>query len=481
MSQNPRDRRDEKKEREREWYSVSYQSIKRTVQLLVFVVLVIGGAAFYQQWEHERKRDRAETLIREATELTLRIADRADYEQVRREYHTAWDALAAAEAAFEDEKFAEAISLGERSSSELESILQADEIAVEGRGRFVAVEGNVEFRRGERGAWKRARAQDTVNPGDWVKTSAGASAKIVFPGGGEYVLRANALVNLTIRTDRFGRSENVADVQFGTLQLSTGQSRSRVTTPKAQAQVETDTEATVAYDRENERAAFDVVAGSGMEVTSENGQSRFLSPLDRVVQEGDTLSATISLPDRPRLVSPADDRDVDLKDEEVRLTWAPVPGAESYALQISRNPLFASKIIDDDERRISHATLGLKREGVYYWQVAAKSDDAYGPWSEPRVFKVANLRRADPNDATPPPLAIEDVQTFGSLLIVSGRTEAGVTVEVNGEAAEVLPDGSFSKALQVDQEGFSFVEVTATDARGNTASEERRVFFDTSY
>ena len=54
-------------------------------------------------------------------------------------------------------------------------------------------------------------------------------------------------------------------------------------------------------------------------------------------------------------------------------------------------------------------------------------------------------------------------------------------VMVNGEETEVMPDGSFSKTLQVSQEGFSFVEVEAVDERGNRASEQRRVFFDSSY
>lgn len=477
MSQKPRN----PKKTEREWYSVSVVSAQRTIQLLIFVVMVIGAAAFYQQWENERKRELAAELIEEAEEFTTRIEERPDYQQVRREYHTAWDSLEAARNAFDEQRYPDAVSLGQDSLSELESVLQADTIAVEGRGRFVAVEGNVEYRRGDRGAWKRARAQDTVNPGDWVKTSAGASAQIVFPGGSEYYLSANTLVNLTVRTDRFGRQENVASMEFGAVQLSTGENKSRVNTPKAEARLESQSSGEVTFDRDRERAEFKNYGGS-MEIEGSDGSTRLLLASEQVVQEGDSLSATMALPDRPRLVSPADDRDIDLKENEVRLTWAEVPGAGSYQLQISGSPLFASKIIEDPQRDKNYATLGLQREGVYYWQVAAvSSNGAVGPWSEARVFKVANFRRADPNDDTPPALSIDDVQTFGSLLIVTGRSEPGVTLTVNGEEAEVQPDGSFSKTIQVSQEGFSFVEVEAVDARGNTASEQRRVFFDSSY
>lgn len=476
MSQDPR-----KPKLEREWYSVSVVSAQRTIQLLVFVVLVIGAAAFYQQWENERTRTLAADLIEEATELTARIEERPDYEQARRAYHTAWDSLESARSAFEEQRYPEAVSLGRVSLRELESVLTGEVLVVEGQGRFTGVEGNVEYRRGDRGAWKRARAQDTVNPGDWVKTSAGASAEIVFPGGSEYFLSANTLVNLTVRTDRFGRQENVASMQFGAVQLSTGDTNSRVNTPKAEARLESQSSGEVSFDRDRDRAEFKNYGGT-MEIAGTDGSTRLLLASQQVVQEGDSLSATMALPERPRLVSPGDDRDIDLKEEQVRLSWTEVPGAGSYQLQISGSPLFASTVIEDPQRRKPYATLGLQREGVYYWQVAAVSTNgAVGPWSEPRVFKVANFRRTDPDDTTPPALSIDDVQTFGSLLIVTGRSEPGVTVTVNGEEVEVQPDGSFSKTIQVSQEGFSFVDVEAVDERGNQASEQRRVFFDSSY
>jgi hypothetical protein len=270
-------------------------------------------------------------------------------------------------------------------------------------------------------------------------------------------------------------------MEFGRVELETGENNSRVTTPKAEARLESQSSGEVNFDRERERAEFKNYAGT-MEVEAADGSTRLLLASQQVVQERDSLSATMALPDRPRLISPADDRDIDLKENEVRLSWAEVPGAGSYQLQISGSPLFASKIIEDPARKTNFATLGLQREGVYYWQVAAiAANGAVGPWSESRVFKVANFRRADPNDTTPPALSIDDVQTFGSLLIVTGRSEPGVTLTVNGEAVEVQPDGSFSKTIQVSQEGFSFVEVEAVDARGNQASEQRRVFFDSSY
>jgi len=77
-------------------------------------------------------------------------------------------------------------------------------------------------------------------------------------------------------------------------------------------------------------------------------------------------------------------------------------------------------------------------------------------------------------------LGNHDYETGSEADVAQQLTDAGVQV-LSGETAEVQPDGSFSKTIQVSQEGFSFVEVEAVDERGNQASEQRRVFFDTSY
>ncbi|MEM8930832.1 MAG: hypothetical protein AAGE94_06645, partial [Acidobacteriota bacterium] len=73
------------------------------------------------------------------------------------------------------------------------------------------------------------------------------------------------------------------------------------------------------------------------------------------------------------------------------------------------------------------------------------------------------------------------VQTYGRLLIIAGRTEAGATLEINGVTGKVGPDGSFSETIEIDDEGFVFVESVATDGAGNATRDRRRVFIDSSY
>ena len=75
--------------------------------------------------------------------------------------------------------------------------------------------------------------------------------------------------------------------------------------------------------------------------------------------------------------------------EQLVLRWEPVPGAASYALQVSRNRLFVDNLIAVERRSRTLATVGLRGEGSFVWRVATNgSDDSRSPWSSPQRFRV---------------------------------------------------------------------------------------------
>ena len=78
-----------------------------------------------------------------------------------------------------------------------------------------------------------------------------------------------------------------------------------------------------------------------------------------------------------------------LEDGQLVLTWQEVPGAERYALQVSRSQHFVDNVIDVEDRDNLKATVGLRGEGSFTWRVAAfGSEGVMGPWSAPRGFRV---------------------------------------------------------------------------------------------
>ena len=69
-------------------------------------------------------------------------------------------------------------------------------------------------------------------------------------------------------------------------------------------------------------------------------------------------------------------------------------------------------------------------------------------------------------------------RAYGSIVILTGRTEPGASVEVNGEDALVNADGGFNKTVQLAAEGWSFIEIRARDAWGNETVRKQRVYVE---
>lgn len=463
-----------------QWYSISLSSVRRVAVLLVIVSGLIGGSLLYQRWEHLSLRDRTESTIQKATDLTRRVERRDAFEQIRIEHSAAWEDLEVARSEFAAERYRPALERAERSLTKLQSVLHIGQGPQAGRSRFVSIQGGVEYRRGERGAWKRARSHDVLNPGDWVKTSPDGTAEIRLPDRSKYVLRRNSMIRLGVSRNLLTSTEEPdTRVEFGWVDVNTSRRPSKVTTPKSQARVRMDSEAQISFDPDQGASRIATYRGSA-EVVASNGQTRELGALQQVEQVGDLLSAPKAIPDRPKLLQPTDDQQIDLASRQLSLTWSPDQGAYRYNLQVSRSPLFAPNIVADDNRRKTSAKLGLRGEGIFYWQVAAiDREGAKGPWSEPQALRVAALKRPEEvEDDVPPELGIEDMQAYGSLVIVNGRTEPGAAVQINEEPVSVQVDGSFSKTIQMKQVGFAFMRIVATDAWDNPTEVKRRVFID---
>ncbi|MCP3961920.1 MAG: hypothetical protein GY719_29100 [bacterium] len=468
------------KKRERDWYTISVTSFRKGMTLIALVLTLIGISVVYQQWEQRTIRDRAENSIVEASDLARDLEDREDFDQIRIEHHLAWEDLKDAETEFEGGRYGPALNRARSALREFDNIFDLGASGTERKSRFLSVQGGVEYRRGERGSWKKARANDSLNPGDWVKTSDEGTAEIRFPDGSTYVLREDTLVHLGTLFDSPSGNEPVADLQFGLVDFNTAQSGSKIKTPKSEAILQKDTEATISYDPDSAAGHYTTFAGSA-KVTSTSGQTREIGALQQVDQKGEELSDAKPVPPSPQLVGPANGQEIDFDSQkELRLAWKNLPEIARYTLNVSQSQIFGANIIEDDHRRKSSARVGIRGEGIFYWRVAAYDrSGARGAWSETRSFRVASLGGVGAiEDTTPPALTIEEAQAYGSLVLVNGRTEPGAKVNINDEPASVQLNGSFSKTIQMTQTGFAFITIVATDAWNNKSEVKRRVFID---
>ncbi len=132
------------------------------------------------------------------------------------------------------------------------------------------------------------------------------------------------------------------------------------------------------------------------------------------------------------------------RSRELELSWDQVKEADGYQLQISRSRLFGEAVVD--RRRVkSSATLGVNDEGNFYWRVAAYGPDGVlGPWSSLRKFRALSLDGIGWKDTVAPQLQVAKMMVNGNIVIITGRTEPGVRVEIDGQRTPVEADGSFS-------------------------------------
>lgn len=468
---------------QRQWYTASVETIRALAAL--FALLVVGTLGFfgYRIWETRSLEREAAATIDQARGLIQRLEQGQGASGFDQEYHAAWTSLQEARTHYAQKDWGASLDAAKRSRALLLSIVDALRHAGRsGEAQFIAVQGGVEVRRGERGDWEEARARTVLDSGDYVKTSENGSAEVMFLDGTLYTVRPNTLLLITRSQTAEGTpGEQAIEMEYGWVNLNTSQNGSKVTTPHAEARVEQQSEATVTYDQRSATGRFAAYAGN-VSVKTEDGDTRKVGELEQVSLAQGKLSEPTPLPPAPALVEPQENVELPLEQtERLVLSWEPVANAARYALQVSRNRLFVDNVIDVENREKTRATLGVRGEGSFEWRVAALTREGLrGPWSAAHHFRVASVKTSGAvEDKTPPALELDNVQSYGSIFIISGRTEPGATVDVAGDPVAVKADGSFTKTVQLDQDGWSFVEVRTRDAAGNETMRRQRVFVDT--
>jgi hypothetical protein len=469
----------------KDWYSVSVDTLKNGGLLLLILVLVAGGVLMYRRYDRSSAQSEARVVIAQAEALRHQLStEKRVASSFASEFESARQSLEEARTRLSAQNFTGARTSGRHSLGVLQSI--ADALALSGgagQAQFASLQGEVEYRRGDGGEWQEARSRVQLQSGDAVRTAENGSAEIMFLDGTLYTVRPNTQFIVSPGSGGAGGGgEQSIEMKYGWVNLSTSQSSSNVKTPGATARVKESSEAYVAVDKASSQGRFGAYRG-GMELSSADGLKRQVGPLQQVVQTGGLLSEPKVMPAPPDPVDPVDDQLVDLAaTKKLVLAWQPVPGASRYALQVSRNHLFVDNVIDAENRTKTRATLGVRGEGSFQWRVAAFGPGGLqGPWSEVRKFRVASAAHGAAGDkpsTTPPELDLDDIKTYGSIFMVSGHSEPGVVVEINGEQVKTNPDGSFTKTVQLTKEGQNIIEVRARNTWGVETIRRKRVFVE---
>lgn len=155
----------------------------------------------------------------------------------------------------------------------------------------------------------------------------------------------------------------------------------------------------------------------------------------------------------------------------VEFSWTPMPNAAGYRFRISRNPYFSSTIVD---RKVSTADVivsGLS-EGAYYWVV-----QSYDAREQSSLESEKNRFTIIPKgNTTAINLELDPFVQHGHVIELTGKTEIGARVMVNGQEVPVVgTDGSFHYFTPSLPPGESVITITAQNAKGGVNTLQKKI------
>ena len=346
------------------------------------------------------------------------------------------------------------------------------------QAHFTALDGTVRIKKANSNTWSTADYNVPLEKGDVVQTSSEGIAKIVFFDGTNYTVKQDSLIVIEENSANEQQQTNVAvAVSTGTVDLTTATyvqgSKSQVIVGGATASLAPESAAMVRNDPKADSHEILLKKGSGD--VKRNGEVVRLSDWEKVsfAQESPKMEKIKEI-GPPTPISPANMMPLFVSSDPkpLEFSWTPMANAVGYRLRISRNPYFSSTIVDRKVGTADVLVSGLS-EGAYYWLV--QSYDAAGKESvESEKNRFTIIPKGKTSEAIN--LEMDPFVQHGHVIELTGKTEAGARVMVNGREVPVIAaDGSFHYFTPPLSAGESVITITAQNAKGGVNTLQKKV------
>ena len=346
------------------------------------------------------------------------------------------------------------------------------------QAHFTALDGTVRVKKANGNSWINADYNVPLEKGDVIQTGAEGMAKIVFHDGTNYTVKQDSLIVVEENSANQQQQTNISvAVTTGTVDLATATyvqgSRSQVIVRGATASLAPDSSARVQNDTKTDRHEIVVTKGAAEVVRS--GEVQSLTSGEGVsFQTESPRMARIREVAPPTPIAPANMMPIFSSGgpKSVDFSWTAMPNALGYRLRISRNPYFSSTVVDKKVNTADVIVSGLT-EGAYYWVVQSfDRDEKESLESEKNRFTIIprGKNTAGIN------LELEPLVQHGHVLELTGKTEVGARVMVNGQEVPVIGnDGIFHYFTPPLSAGESVITITAQNAKGGVNTVQRTV------
>jgi len=343
------------------------------------------------------------------------------------------------------------------------------------QAKFVNLDGKVQVKKVNSVQWVTADYRMSLDKGDLIQTSGDGAARVNFADGTTYTVQADTLV--TVEENSVGRDSETRvamHISSGAVDLATGtwespKSKAEVSFSNAVASVQQNSRAAVRSDPKTNQADITVSAGTAELATTDGRQHVEIGKWERATVPaggGNVIKTNVLAP--PELAEPLNLQPMSVPDPKhspVHFEWKPVQGAVSYEIRISTTSMF-SRIVEDRKLPGTSADITGLDPGDYFWDVMA-TDAQKHVSAASDTFKFTLATQGKGQEMM---LEIGPTELHGNVVEISGRTEPGAALIINGESvADIHPDGSFKYFTPSLGRGSHTIAVTGQNRRGGIA------------
>jgi len=346
------------------------------------------------------------------------------------------------------------------------------------QAHITALDGTVRVKKANSNSWVNADYNVPLDKGDVVQTGSEGMAKIVFNDGTNYTVKQDSLIVVEENSTNDQQQTSVAvAVSTGTVDLTTATynqgSKAQVTVAGATASLSPDSAAHVSNDPKSDQ--HEIVMTKGNAEVVRNGQVVHLADWEKANWRADSTPIVKSKEiGSPVPISPANMMPIFVSKggKSIEFSWTKMTNAVGYRIQIAHNPYFTNPVVN---RRVDAADIlvsGLS-EGVYYWMV--QSYDGSGKESAESEKNRFNII-AKQDSAAVIALDLDPFTQHGHVIELTGKTEVGARVMVNGQEVPVIGvDGIFHYFTPPLPPGESVITITAQNKKGGVKTEQKKV------
>jgi hypothetical protein len=344
------------------------------------------------------------------------------------------------------------------------------------QAKFVNLDGRVQVKKVNSVQWVEADYRTALDKGDLVQTGADGYARVTFADGTFYTVKPGTLITVeensmpTNRPSSSGVRINTGGVDMSTPNWTSPGSKAVVSVEDAKAELRPNSRAAVKTDKDTKESEILVSSGSaqvqrGQEQVEVTQYQKANIPTTGSISKSDVLAP-------PDLLQPINLTPIIAENPRttaVHFEWKPVQDASSYSLRISTTSMFTKIVKEVPKVSGTNVDITGLDAGDYFWNVTATSGKKLSSdVSETNKFTL--VAQGKTQDML---LEIQSTQLVGHAVEITGRTEPGAALIINGQPVpNIARDGTFRHFTEPLLPGEHTIVVIGQNRRGGTGHQQ---------